>query len=98
MSEYLSQFTGEKKSTSKIISEDKFIKIVDHLKNPDGKVDPKLCWWAKNKNMQLPKLPHNLGITFYSKNAQIARSCLTHLLGVLCLTRGRVVADAETLT
>ena len=42
MSKYLSQFTGEQKSTSKIISEDMFIKIVDHLKNPDGKVDPKL--------------------------------------------------------
>ena len=33
MSKYLSQFTGEQKSTCKIISEDKFIKIVYHLKN-----------------------------------------------------------------
>ena len=53
MSKYLSQFTGKQKSTSKIISEDKFIKIVDHLKNPDGKVGPKLHWMAKKKNKNM---------------------------------------------
>ena len=50
MSKCLSQFTGEQKSTSKIISRDKFIKIIGHWKNPDGKVDPKLHWWAKQEH------------------------------------------------
>ena len=67
MSKHLSQFTGEQKSTTKIISEDKFIKIVDHLKSPDGMVDLKLHWWAQIKNMQFPKLPHDLEITFFQK-------------------------------
>ena len=80
MSKYLSQFTGDQKSTSKIISEDKFMKIVDHVKSSYGKVDPKLCWWAKNKNMLFLKIPHNLGITFYSKNVQIPRLQLTYII------------------
>ena len=79
MPKNLSQFTGNQNSTSKIISEDTFIKILDHLKNPEGKVDPKLHWWAKNKGMHFLKLLWDLGITFYSKDKQIPRFCLTYI-------------------
>ena len=42
---------------SKVISEEKYDEIVEHLQQPNAATDPKLRWWIKRKRFQLISFP-----------------------------------------